>query len=333
MALSWGIASAGKISHDFVCALSTLPDDEHKVVSVGARDKARAEEFAKLHGIPNAYGSYIELAKDKSIDVVYIGALNPAHYDIAMLMLEHGKHILCEKPLCMNEKQARKLINYAELKKLFLMEAIWSRFFPSYQYLRKQINAGVLGEIKEVEAGFGFDLGDVDRLQKRTMGGGTILDLGVYVIQVSQWVFQEPPKSVKATGKLNSDGVDISMEADVEYSSGRIAKIRTSAEKELDNVAVIKGTKGQITLKQFWCPVSIIDIDGKEKVWPLPESKLKPNFTNSVGLRFEAMEVRRCIQEGKLQSDVISHNESILIAKIEDDIRKQIGVVYEEDKS
>lgn len=122
MALKWGIAAAGRISDEFTNALSTLDKQNHKVVAIGARDLSRAEEFAKRHNIPKAHGSYIELAKDANVEVVYIGVLNPQHFEVAMLMLEHGKHVLCEKPLCINEKLSKKLIAFAESKKLFLME-------------------------------------------------------------------------------------------------------------------------------------------------------------------------------------------------------------------
>lgn len=165
MALKWGIAAAGKISHDFVNAMtSTLSEDEHQVVAVAARDLSRAEDFAKRFGIPKAHGSYIELAKDVDVEVVYVGTLNPQHFEVAMMMLENGKHLLVEKPLCMNEKQSKKLIAYAERKKLFLMEAVWTRFFPCYQYVRKQIQSGMLGEIQSAEVEFGFNLIEVDRL-------------------------------------------------------------------------------------------------------------------------------------------------------------------------
>lgn len=165
MALKWGIAAAGKISHDFVNAVGTLSKDDHQVVAIAARDLSRSKEFAKLFEIPKAYGSYLELAKDGDVEVVYVGTLNPQHLEVALLMLEHGKHVLVEKPLCMNEKQVQTLIAYAQKKKLFLMEAIWSRFFPSYQYVQKQIKNGTLGEIQSVEIGFGFaKLEAVDRL-------------------------------------------------------------------------------------------------------------------------------------------------------------------------
>jgi len=331
MALKWGIASAGKISHDFVNAVGTLSDNDHRVVAVAARDLNRAREFAELHEIEKYYSSYEELANDSNVEAVYIGVLNPQHYSVAMLMLEHGKHVLCEKPLCMNEKEAKKLVAYAERKKLFLMEAIWSRFFPSYQYLRRQLDNGRLGDIQEVKVSFGFPLADVDRLMKNELGGGTILDLGVYTIQICQWVFQQPPKLIQATGKLNADGVDIGMKATLTYSDNVFATIETSATEKLDNKATIKGTTGEITLETFWCPTTLVDVDGQSKTWPLPETKHKSNFVNSSGLRYEADEVRNCIRNGLIQSSTVSHNESLIIASIEDEIRKQVGVVYSAD--
>lgn len=162
--LNWGIAAAGKISHDFANAVGTLSEDDHKIVAVAARDLGRAQEFAKRFNIPTAHDSYQKLAEDLNVEAVYIGTLNPQHLEVATLMLEHGKHLLVEKPLCMNEKQARKLISYAERKKLFLMEAIWSRMFPSYQYVHRQIKNNMLGDIKSVDIEFGFPIAEVDRL-------------------------------------------------------------------------------------------------------------------------------------------------------------------------
>lgn len=165
MALKWGIASSGRAAHDFVNAIGTLDQDQHQVIAIGARDLSRAQEFAKRFGIPKAHGSYLELAQDPNVAVVYVGTLNPQHLEVAQLMLEHGKHVLVEKPLCLNKKQAQKLIAYAKQKGLFLMEAIWSRFFPSYQYVRQQIQNGALGDIVSVEAEFGFaSLVNKDRL-------------------------------------------------------------------------------------------------------------------------------------------------------------------------
>lgn len=164
-ALKWGIASAGSISKDFVNAIQTLSKDDHQVVAVGARDLSRAKKFAERFDVPKAYGSYLELAQDPNVEIAYVGTLNPWHLDVSLLMLKHGKHVLCEKPLAMNEKQAKQMIAYAKEKKLFFMEGIWCRFFPSYQYVRKQIKSGALGDILSVKAEFGIkDLDKVDRL-------------------------------------------------------------------------------------------------------------------------------------------------------------------------
>lgn len=154
-ALKWGIASVGYISHDFVNALSPTNINDHQVIAVAARDLDRSEHFAKQFNIPKFYGNYLELAKDHDIEVVYIGTLHIKHFDIAMLMLEHGKHVLCEKPLCMNEKQVRLLTAFAKEKRLFLMEGIWSRCFESYQYVRHRIESGSLGAIKSIEIEIG----------------------------------------------------------------------------------------------------------------------------------------------------------------------------------
>lgn len=133
--MKWGIAAAGRISDEFTNALSALEKQNHQVAAIAARDLGRAEEFAKRFDIPKAYGSYLELAKDPNVEVVYIGVLNPQHFEVSMVMLEHGKHVLCEKPLCINEKLARKLIEYAESKKLFLMEGIIQTYVNFKLYL------------------------------------------------------------------------------------------------------------------------------------------------------------------------------------------------------
>lgn len=162
--LRWGIVSAGKISHDFVNALGTLPANHHSVIAVAARSQASADKFAQLHGIAESYEGYEHLAHNSNINVVYVGNLNPDHYEVARLMLENGKHVLCEKPLCMNTAEVKALTSFATEKKLFLMEGIWSRFFPSYQYLRKQIRDGALGEVQEIDVAFGFPIARIARL-------------------------------------------------------------------------------------------------------------------------------------------------------------------------
>ena len=158
MATRWGIASTGNISHDFTNAmLGVLPAEEHQVVAVAARKLEDAQKFAIKHGIDmdKAYGEYSALATDPDVEVVYVGSVNPQHLTMARMYLEAGKHVLCEKPLCMNLRETEELVELARRKKLFLMEAIWSRCLPSYQALREEIAAGSIGDIKQVLCTFG----------------------------------------------------------------------------------------------------------------------------------------------------------------------------------
>lgn len=184
------------------------------------------------------------------------------------------------------------------------------------------------------------------------MGGGSVLELGVYPIQFCQFIFQQEPKSIKAIGTLNSDGIDLEMKAELNYGGNKVGKISSSGLVSPDPTAKIVGTKGTMMVNayskvnnffyfmkvclflkvpSFWCPTSVIDVDGTEKHWPLPNAKFEFNFNNSAGLRYEADEVRKCVRAGKKESDKLSQNESIMIARIEDEIRRQIGVQYPQD--
>lgn len=138
MALKWGFAGGSKIAHDYMNAIGTLPDGEHKVVAIAEPMLVQqAETLCKQFNVPKCYRTFLELAKDPNVEIVHVGVLNPYHYEVAMLMLQHGKHVLCQKPMCMNKAQARKLIEYAEQKKVFFTEGIWSRSFPCYEYIRE----------------------------------------------------------------------------------------------------------------------------------------------------------------------------------------------------
>ncbi|XP_065075249.1 trans-1,2-dihydrobenzene-1,2-diol dehydrogenase-like [Ochlerotatus camptorhynchus] len=329
--LRWGIVTAGTIAHDFVCAVSTLPDTDHKVVAVAARGLEHVQTFAESHGIPAFYVGCEALAKDPKVDIVYIGTVNTVHYEVAMMMLDAGKHILCEKPLCVNEGQSKALLDYARAKKLFCMEAIWSRFFPAYNHLRDRIRQKNLGDIKEVKVELGLPITKVDRIRMRHLGGGTVLDLGVYNIQLALWVFQEFPGEIVAEGKSNEENVDIETNVKLRFPGGGVATMKANGVKQLSNTAVITGTKGTITLYDFWCPTELTDIDGTERSYPLPQSKIECILKNSVGLRYEADECRKRILAGELESQIVSHEDSLNVARVQDTIRKQIGVEYAED--
>ncbi|CAH2989245.1 unnamed protein product [Chilo suppressalis] len=333
MAIRWGIVSAGKISHDFVNSVNSYPDKGDQVIAaVAARDRQRAAEFAKLHNIPKVFDDYRALAESKDIDVAYVGVLNPDHYDVTKLFLENGKHVLCEKPLCLNFKQAQSLLNLAKENKLFLMEAVWSRFAPVYLALEEEIKAGKLGEIRHVEVNFGVPIEKVDRVNKKDFGGSAVLDIGIYVLQFAQFVYKTEPVKVTAVGNLNENGVDIVDTIVMEYEGNGRAVLNVDARLKLWNKATVVGTKGRITIEDpFHFPDKLIHVDGTEEKFPLHTSSIPYNFQNSAGLVYQTLEVARCIREGLLESPHIPHSESLTLAKLEDTIRKQVGVHYDVD--
>ncbi|XP_061567213.1 trans-1,2-dihydrobenzene-1,2-diol dehydrogenase-like [Cololabis saira] len=332
MATRWGICSAGKISHDFTVALKTLPAEDHQVVAVAARKLEDAQKFANKHSIPRAYGGYQELAADPDIDVVYIGVIHPYHLKTCLLFTNAKKHVLCEKPLAMNTKEVKEMLDSAKRNDVFLMEAVWTRFFPASVEIRRLLARGELGEVKMVRSEFCVPLMDVPRAVEKELGGGALLDIGIYCLQFTCMVFNgEKPESIQATGVCFETGVDEAVVVTLKFSRNRMAVFTCSAGVELPNDAVIAGTKGIIKVPpHMWCPTSLV-VNGKETQFPVPEPSLPLNFVNSTGMRYEAEEVRQCLLKGLKESAVMSHADSLLLAELEDEIRRQVGVVYSQD--
>ncbi|XP_053308219.1 trans-1,2-dihydrobenzene-1,2-diol dehydrogenase-like [Spea bombifrons] len=333
MATKWGICSAGKISHDFMVGLETLPAEDHQAVAVAARDLKCAKDFADTHKIPKVYGSYEELAKDPDIDVVYVGVLHTVHRDVVLMFLENRKNVLCEKPLAMNSAEVGEMISAAGKNNVFLMEAFWSRFFPVYEQIRSLLRQDAIGEVKVVRAEFGYSLCDVPRAVERELGGGALLDIGCYCLQFALMAFNgEKPESVTAKGFLHETGVDETVSIILQYPRKRQAILTSTIVTTLPNQAAITGTKGNIQIPSLmWCPTSLI-VNGKETQFPLPPTTKNIHFINSTGLSYEAEHVRQCLLKGLKESPVMSWEDSKLLVSIMDEIRKQIGVTYPQDQ-
>lgn len=332
MATRWGICSAGKISHDFSVALRTLTPGDHEIVAVAARDLLHAEEFAKKHNIPRAYGSYNELANDPDIDVVYIGTIHPYHLTTGKLFMKSQKNVLIEKPLAMNSREVQELITAAQDNGVFFMEAIWTRFFPASLELRRLLGQGEVGDVQMVRADLGAPLTHIPRFAERKLGGGAVLDLGIYSLQFILMVFNgERPESIHATGNCIDTGVDGTAVMVLKFSGNRLAISTCSITTTLSCEAVISGTKGTIKIpNHMWCPTSL-EVNGKEVQFPLPEPDMPLNFKNSTGLRYEAEEVRHCLLKGLKESPGMPWAHSSLSAELIDEARRQMGVTYDQD--
>ncbi|XP_007074209.1 trans-1,2-dihydrobenzene-1,2-diol dehydrogenase [Panthera tigris] len=334
MAMRWGIVSVGLISSDFTTALRTLPRSEHQVVAVAARDLSRAKEFARKHDIPKAYGSYEELAKDPNVEVAYIGTQHPQHKAAVLLCLAAGKAVLCEKPMGVNAAEVREMVAEARSRGLFLMEAIWTRFFPATEALRSTLSQGTLGELRVARAEFGKDLTHITRAVDWAQAGGGLLDIGIYCIQFISMVFGgQKPEKIVAMGRRHETGVDDTVTVLLQYPGGVHGSFTCSITAELSNGNSVSGTKGMAQiLSPCWCPTELV-VKGEHKEFVLPPAPGKEfNFTHGMGMTYEAKHVRECLRKGLKESPVIPLAESELLADILEEARKAIGVTFPQDK-
>ncbi|KAH8281390.1 hypothetical protein KR054_000267 [Drosophila jambulina] len=333
--LNWGIAAAGRITQDFVTALGTVEKSRHNVVAVADVDGQRAQEFAQRNQIPRHYDGFDALALDREVDVVYVGTLNPFHHAVVHLMLSRGKHVLCETPMCLSLDQAKELYALAEQRGVFLMEdnsfpGMWSRFFPSYDRLREHLNSDIIGEVTQVKVQHGFRLSHMERVCNRSLGGSILLDIGIYALQLGQFVFGVSPVKILPSGThLNKERVDVQGEFMLDYGDGRRLTALVTGLENLENDAVITGTKGEIKLSNYWSCTQMTRSNGPPESWPLPRAKFDFHYTNTCGLRYEAEEVRRCIEKRLLESPKFTHAESLELIAITDEMRRQMGVTYD----
>ncbi|XP_058136534.1 trans-1,2-dihydrobenzene-1,2-diol dehydrogenase [Dasypus novemcinctus] len=333
MALRWGIVSTGLISSDFTAVLRTLPRSEHQVVAVAARDLSRAMAFARKYDIPKAYGSYEELVKDPNVEVTYVGTQHPQHKASVLLSLEAGKAVLCEKPMGVNAAEVREMVATARTRNLFLMEAIWTRFFPASEALRSVLAQGTLGDLRVARAEFGKDLTSVPRAVNRAQAGGGLLDIGIYCIQFLSMVFGgQRPEKILAVGRRHETGVDDTVTVVLQYPGGVHGSFTCSISTQLSNTASVNGTKGTAQiLDPCWCPTELV-VNGEHKEFPLPPGlHWEFNYQNPTGMAYEAQHVRECLRQGLKESPVIPLAESELIADIIEEVRKIIGVTFPQD--
>ncbi|KAH8317786.1 hypothetical protein KR074_010260, partial [Drosophila pseudoananassae] len=333
--LRWGIAPVSLMADDFATALSVLPENQHRIVSCVAPYQSHALAFAERHGVENVYTSFEDLAKCPNVDVVYISPLNPQHSELCHLMLNHDKHVLCEKPLCMTEEQVKQVLEKARARSLFLMEGMWPRCVPAYHYIRHQILRNRLGELQHVHCTLGLPISHrLLRLilnkkfySRLALYGGVTSDFGVYGLQLALWIFREVPSSIQVSGRVNADNVDVAADIELTFSRNQIATIEVSSEKRLDNLAIIQGKDGCIKMSNYWCPTRLVTEEADFE-FPLPglDQAHPTHYHNRVGMCYEAEEVRNCILKGKNESDVFSHNESLLLANLIDSIHSELGV-------
>ncbi len=319
---NWGIIGPGRIAHKFAQNLQILTNA--RLHAVASRSQERAEAFGKQYGATHCYGNYEDITRCPDLDAVYIASPHIAHCENTLLCLEHQIPVLCEKPFAMNAGQVQQMITKAREKDTFLMEAFWTRFIPHLLKTMEWIEGGVIGEVQSIKADFGFKAAfdPKGRLYNHDLGGGSLLDIGIYPVFLSLLILGNP-KSIKATARIGQTNIDEECGIVLQYEDGKMAHLHSTILADTQIEAFIYGKKGTIHIHPRWHEPSNLTLHlyGQK-----PEEVLFENAGH--GYEHEAMEVMRCITTGKKESDLLPLSFSLDLIQLLDAIREEAGIVY-----
>lgn len=320
--LHWGILATGGIAHAFTSDLRTAGLD---VTAVGSRSIESARAFAEQYDIPHAHGSYEELVSDPEVDIVYIATPHPGHVENALLALDHGKHVLVEKPFTLNADEAAVIRNRAAQKGLLAMEAMWTRYLPHMVRIREILSEGTLGEIRVVSADhtqkISTDPGH--RLNALELGGGALLDLGIYPISFAVDVLGVPER-ITAFARLSDAGSDAEVATVFVHPGGALSTTVSSSRGAGANVAQIVGTEARLEIDRVWYTPTTFRV-------VTPDGSVREEFDGAVegrGMQYQALAAERLVAAGATSSDILSIDDTVAIMGVLDEVRRQIGVVY-----
>lgn len=318
----WGILGTGAIARQFVEGLNSLPEAE--VLAVGSRSEASAAEFADEREIPRRYASYDDLAADPDVDVVYVAIPHPFHADNAELCLEAGKAVLCEKPFTLNAAEAERIVWLARDRGLFLMEGMWTRFFPLMEKLRRLVSDGAIGEVRMLNVDFGFraDLDPASRLFDPKLGGGALLDVGVYCVSLASMVLGKPSRTV-GLSHLGETGVDEQASVILEHEGGRLASLSIGIRTATPQEVTIMGTDGYLRVHSPWWRPTSMTISRPGEGTETVEAPVSGN-----GFNYEAAEVMRCLEAGATESEIMPLDETLSVMRTMDGVRAAWGLRY-----
>jgi predicted dehydrogenase len=320
--LRWGILAAGGIADMFTRDLQVIGAP---VTAVGSRDLGKARAFAERRGIPRAHGSYAELVADPEVDVVYVATPHPMHAENALLALDAGKHVLVEKSFTVNAREAQAIVDRATERGLVALEAMWTRWLPHMIRIRELVADGALGELRGLIA-------DHDqrtpqdphhRMQDPALGGGAILDLGIYPVSFA-WDLFGAPDRILAMSDPTATGVDAQTSMLLGFPGGRQAVIHSVLDARGPGTAVVVGTDARIEIDPTWyAATSFTMLDPQDRVVERFETRIEGR-----GMQFQALELERLVAEGRLAGDILPPAESVAIMGTLDEVRRQIGLVY-----
>lgn len=320
--LRWGILATGNIAHKFAAGLPSSATGD--LVAVGSRTRQSADRFGDEFDIPRRHGSYAALAADDDVDAIYVATPHPMHKDATILCLRGGKSVLCEKPIAINAGEAEEMIAAARREGCFLMEAMWTRFLPPIVRLREMLAEGAIGDVRMVMADFGFRGGDDPdgRLSNAALGGGGLLDVGIYPIALASMILGKPT-GVTGLAHIGDTGVDEQAAMTLSYDGGRLAVLACGIRTQMLHEAAVFGTDGLLRLAHGWWRGSTITLQpagGEPEIIDVP--------VDGNGYNYEADEVARCLAAGKTESDIMPLAETVQIARTMDALRARWGLKY-----
>jgi dihydrodiol dehydrogenase / D-xylose 1-dehydrogenase (NADP) len=317
----WGILGCGNIAKKFAGGLRAL--DDAKLVAVGSRSQENADRFADQFGVDRRHASYEALASDPEVDAIYVATPHPFHKENSILCLKHKKPVICEKPFTINRAEAEELVAVARTENVFLMEAMWTRFLPLVVRLRELLAEGVIGDVRMVQADFGFrtNVNPEGRLFDLNLGGGGLMDVGVYAVSFASMLLGAP-KTIASNAVIGETGVDEQAGMVLTYPDGQMAVLSCAVRTTTPHEATVMGTEGYLRLHtSFWKGTrATIYKGGKAEEIDVP-------FEGN-GYNYEAAEVSRCVRAGKTESETIPLDESISVISTLDSIRAQWGLRY-----
>lgn len=323
--IKWGVVGCGYIANKFTTDLALIDDAE--IYAIASRTIGKAQAFAGKHNAKTAYGSYEALFRDTNIDIVYIATPHISHAELSIQAMTHGKHVLCEKPLSLNAKEATAIIKTSRRTRRFFMEALWTRFIPAIIETKKRIDNGEIGAVKFINAELSFKAsGGLDnRLIALELGGGAILDVGIYPAFLSYLILGFPKEIVAKSLFHKITTCDMQTSMIFTYESAH-ALLYCGLKSGSDMIARISGAEGQIYIHKTWhSPEGYTLVNGKgEQVFEIPKK--------GIGFTHEIDECHKCMRNNKNESELWSHKNSLDLISILDVVRDQVGLVYPQEE-
>lgn len=321
MDFNWGLIGPGRIAETFGQAMHA--EGVGRLKAVASRNADRGRAFADDHQVETVYDDYAKLYQDDSLDAIYIATPHNFHLEQALAAIACGKHLLVEKPLTVTAADSERLFAAARAKEVFVMEAMWSLFLPVYQQANAWLASERIGDVSGVRSSFGFVVPRKphDRLLNPDLAGGVLLDMGIYTVATSQWFMQADPEAIVSQVRLGPTGVDETCAIQLHYPDARVSQLLCSFENRYDNELTVFGRKGRIVIhRNFWQSekISLVGNDNSEQTVNCP-------FEIN-GFEYQIRHVVRCVAEGKLESDVMTHDRTLSSQRIMDRVRQEAGL-------